>query len=245
MKSQLKDKVYRLKGGATPLSYIMSSRNSRRNPLLYFDEEKGYNRPLRYARNQKSPFEDEQDGNAIVEPIIFKDGMLVVSKNNPVLQQFLDLHPQNGIKFEEVNTERDASKELEYITNEVDALIEARNLSVDQLETVGRIVLSVDVSRMSTAELRRDVLVFARNNPDVFMRTIKDPSLQLADTVVKLFENKLLAYRNNKKDVHFNLSDNKKRIAVVPYGADPIEFLCEWFKSDEGVEILEFLEKQL
>jgi len=34
------------------------------------------NRPLRYARNQKSPFEDEQDGNVILEPIVFEDGML-------------------------------------------------------------------------------------------------------------------------------------------------------------------------
>ena len=67
------NKAYRLTRGQTPLTYMLASRNTRRRPLLYFDEASGVNRPLRYARNQKSPFEDEQDGNAVLEPIIFED----------------------------------------------------------------------------------------------------------------------------------------------------------------------------
>ena len=63
---------------------------------------------------KKSPFVDEQDGNAILEPIIFEDGFLRVSKTNQVLQEFLALSPNNGSKFEEVNKEKDAQKELEF-----------------------------------------------------------------------------------------------------------------------------------
>jgi len=96
------DKMYVLKKKNTPLSYMLASRNTRRSPLLHFDGKS--NRPLRYAVNQKSPFEDEQDGNAILEPIVFVDGALKVSKTNPVLQYFLELHPGNGQVFEEVNT---------------------------------------------------------------------------------------------------------------------------------------------
>jgi len=73
-KTQFVDKVYKLKKEAAPLSFMLPTRNSRRFPLMWFDEEKGENRALRYARNQRSPFEDEQDGNAIVEPVIFEDG---------------------------------------------------------------------------------------------------------------------------------------------------------------------------
>lgn len=245
MKFEIKDRTYKLLGSSTPLTFIIPSRHSKRNPLLYFDREKGYNRPLRYARNQRSAFEDEQDGNAIVEPIIFRDGMLFVPQNNPVLQQFLHHHPMNGSRFAEVDTSKDAQKELDAMTAEVDALIEAKSLSIEQLETVARVLLEKDPSTMTTAELRRDILVFAKRHPQVFLRTISDPSLQLMATVNKFFEQKLLAYRNNKRDVHLNLSDNKKRIAVVPFGADPIEFLCEWFKEDENIEVLEFLERQL
>ena len=32
---------------------------------MWYDEDKNVNRVLRYAVNQKTPFEDEQDGNAI------------------------------------------------------------------------------------------------------------------------------------------------------------------------------------
>ena len=52
--------------------------------------------------------------------------MLRVPKTNPVLQQFLHYHPMNGVRFEEVNTERDAQSEMENLNIEVDALIEAR-----------------------------------------------------------------------------------------------------------------------
>ena len=91
--NELVNKAYRLTRQERPLSYMLSSRHSVRSPLLYFDEEQGINRPLRYARNQKTPFEDEQDGNAIIEPVVFEDGMLVVERENQVLQQFLHYHP--------------------------------------------------------------------------------------------------------------------------------------------------------
>ena len=92
----LVDKVYKLTRNSVPLSFMLPTRNSRRYPLLWFDEEAGANRVLRYARNQRSPFEDEQDGNAVMEPIIFEDGFLRVSRTNPVLQEFLYYHPLNG-----------------------------------------------------------------------------------------------------------------------------------------------------
>ena len=88
-KEKYTNKAYRLKKDNSPLTFMLPTRNTKRYPLLWFDEETGVNRPLRYARNQKTPFEDEQDGNAIVEPIIFEDGMLYVPKNNQVLQKFL------------------------------------------------------------------------------------------------------------------------------------------------------------
>ena len=79
-KEKYTNKAYRLKKDNSPLTFMLPTRNTKRYPLLWFDEETGVNRPLRYARNQKTPFEDEQDGNAIVEPIIFEDGMLYVPK---------------------------------------------------------------------------------------------------------------------------------------------------------------------
>ena len=107
---------------------MLASRNSQRSPLLWFDEEKGINRPLRYARNQKSPFEDEQDGNAVLEPIVFEDGMLWFLKPIKYLQKFLYYHPSNGKVFEEINQAKDASRRIEYVEQGLEAQIIAKNL---------------------------------------------------------------------------------------------------------------------
>lgn len=236
------DKVYKLKRNAAPLTYMLPSRNSRRFPLLWFDEDANINRPLRYAVNQRTPFEDEQDGNAIVEPIIFEDGFLTVPKTNPVLQQFLYYHPQRDKVYIEVDNERDASVEVEKLNIEVDALIEARQLSLDQVETVGRVLFGKDISKVTTAELRRDILVYAKRDPKGFLNILKDPMLKLQAKVQLFFDKGLLSFRNKQKDVFYNTESNKKKMLTVPYGEDPMYIVASFLTSDDGIESLKLLE---
>jgi len=247
MKNTIKlvDKVYKLTRAAAPLSFMLPTRHSRRFPLLWFDEEKGENRTLRYARNQRSPFEDEQDGNVIMEPIIFEDGFLFVPKNNPVLQKFLYYHPLNGKRFEEVNEEKDASEQVSQLNFEVDALIEARKLSVEQVETIARVLLGSDTSQITTAELRRDILIYVKQDPKSFMKMINDPMLKLQSTVHLFFDKGLLGFRNNQKEVWFNTSSNKKKMLTVPFGEDPYYITTSYLQSDDGIEALKMLEKLL
>jgi len=240
----LVDKVYKLKIG-NPLSYTLASRNHPRFPLMWFDEKKNQNRPLRYAVNQKSPFEDEQDGNAIIEPIVFEDGFLSVQRTNPVLQEFLHYHPLRGIIFTEVDKEREASEEVEDLNVEVDALIEARRLTLEQIETLTRVMFGKDPSTISTAELKRDILVFAKNDPRGFLATLNDPELQFQAKVRLFFEEKLLALRNNDKEVWFNTPTNKKKMLSVPYGEDPYEMAGHFLSSDEGIDSLKMLEANI
>jgi hypothetical protein len=239
------DRIYKLKGDVAPLSYTLPSRNTRRYPLLWFDEQNNVNRPLRYAVNQKTAFEDEQDGNAIVEPVIFENGFLSVPKTNPVLQEFLYYHPLNGRTFVEVDHEKDAAKEVESLSAEVDALIQARQLSLEQLETVSRVLFGKDPSRFTTAELKRDVLVFAKKDPKGFLNVLEDPTLRLQANVHVFFENKLLTFRNGQKEVWFNTGSNKKKMVTVPYGQDPYFTVAEFLKSDEGIDALKMLENNI
>lgn len=238
------DKVYRLKIG-NPLSYTLASRNHPRFPLMWFDEKNNTNRALRYATNQKSPFEDEQDGNAIVEPIIFEDGFLRVPKNNPALQLFLYYHPLNGVIFSEVDKEKDAVAEVNDLNLEIEALIEARQLSIDQIETLTRVMFGKDPSTVSTAELRRDILVFAKNDPEEFLKILNDPELRYQAKIRTFFENKLLVLRNNDKEVWYNTGTNRKKMLSVPYGEDPYEMVAGFLQSDEGIDSLKMLEAVL
>jgi hypothetical protein len=238
------DKVYKLKTG-NPLSYTLSSRNHPRFPLMWFDEKKQQNRPLRYAVNQKSPFEDEQDGNAIIEPIVFADGFLSVPRTNPVLQEFLHYHPLNGIIFSEIDDEKEAFEEVADLDIEIDALVEARKLSLDQLETLTRVMFGKDPSTISTAELKRDILVFAKNDPRGFLTTLNDPELQYQAKIRLFFENKLLALRNNDKEIWFNTPTNKKKMASIPFGEDPYDVAGHFLSSDDGLDALKMLEANL
>jgi hypothetical protein len=235
-------KLYKLRRDVAPLSYILPSRNSHRHPLMYFDGTS--NRALRYSPNQKTPFEDEQDKNVILEPIIFEDGFLKVPKTNPVLQWFLEIHPDNGKKFEVVDNEKDAETELEVMNYEVDALIAAKQLGLNDLERIGRVILGRDVTKMSTAELKRDVLVYARRSPKEFLNTLNDPMTNMSATVALMFDKGLLGYRAGK-DVHFNLPNNKKRMLTVPYGEDRDYIVASYLQSDEGLETFKLLEPML
>ena len=236
------DKTYKLKSNATPISFTLPSKNTTRYPLLYFDEENNMNRALRYARNQKSPFEDEQDGNFLLEPIIFDDGFLRVPRTNPVLQQFLHYHPLNGYAFVEVDKTIDAAQEVEMLNFEVDALIEARQLTIEQLEVVSRVMFQRDVTNVSTAELRRDVLIYAKREPKSFLEILNDPLLKLQSNVQMFFSNNLLQFRNGQREVWYNTKTNKKKMMTVPFGEDPFETVALYLKSDEGIEVLKFLE---
>lgn len=236
------DKVFRLRGSETPLSYTLASRNHPRFPLMWYDEKNNVNRALRYASNQKSPFEDEQDGNAILEPVIFENGFLSVSKTNPALQAFLHYHPLNGKIFEEVDKEKEASEEVNDLNMEVDALIEARQLTLEQLEMMTRVIFGKDPSTISTAELKRDILVYARNEPRDFLQVLNDPELKYISKIRSFFENRLLVLRNSDKEIWFNTSTNKKKMCTVPYGIDPYDFAGQYLQSDEGLDGLKMLE---
>ena len=238
------DKVYKLLH-SSPLSFTIPSRSTRRFPLLWFDEDQNVNRPLRYAVNQKSPFEEEQDGNAIVEPIIFEDGMLRVPKNNPVLQQFLYYHPMNGTVFAEVNYEKDAQSEVEFLNEEVDALLEARSLTIEQLENVSRVLFGKDPSIVSTAELKRDVLIYAKKDPRGFLNLLNDPMLKLESNVHKYFDTKVLAFRNGNKEVWFNMPNNKRKMMNVPFGSDPYTEVALFLQTEEGLDAMKLLDKSM
>lgn len=238
------NKVYKLVNG-TPLSYSLAARNHPRFPLMWFDEKKNENRALRYAINQKSPFEDEQDGNAILEPIMFEDGFLSVPRTNPALQAFLHYHPLNGRIFVEVDDEKDAAEEVYDLDLEIDALVEARKLSLEQLETLTRVMFGKDPSTISTSELKRDMLVFAKNDPQGFLTTLNDPELQFQAKIRLMFENKLLTSRNNDKEIWFSTPSNKKKMLSVPFGENPYDMVAHFLSSDDGLDSLKMLEANL
>jgi hypothetical protein len=242
-KNQPQDMVFVLNRKNAPLSFMLNSRNTSSNPLMHWDGTQ--NRALRYAKNQKSPFEDEQDGQLVLEPIIFEDGSLFVPKTNPALQQFLMYHPGFNKTFSLLDNEKDAKEDIEVLNMEVDALIKAKELSLDMMVTIARVQLGIDVDKTSTPEIKRDVLVYARNYPEDFLMTIQDPSLKVQDTVARCFEETVLRMRNKNRDVYINLPKNKSRLLTLPVGEDRNYAVANYLKTDDGLPTLKMLESHL
>ena len=52
---EIKDRLYTLKSNKRPLVFTIPSRHTEKRSLLWFDEEKGYQRELKYATNPRGP----------------------------------------------------------------------------------------------------------------------------------------------------------------------------------------------
>jgi hypothetical protein len=243
----LKERVYLLDNDKTPVTFFIQSRSNKRKQLLFFDEEKGINRALRYSKNQRSIFEDEQDGTAVLEPIIFEDGKLGVAKNNPILQQFMDYHPDNmkngGTLFYEFDPQKVAEEKVHNLNLEVDALIAARSLDLTKMQAIARVHLNGSVDKMTSSELKHDILLFARNYPQEFLDAIDDPDLDVTNVAARAFNEGYVTFRAGK-DIHYNLKTNKKKILTVPFGENREDVFMSWLMSDEGLELYKYLEDE-
>jgi len=237
-------KTFLLKGNKAPVSFILQSRDTPTKRLLYFDEEKKKNRSLRYASNQTSPFQDEQDDNAILEPIVFEDGILQVPPTNPVLYEFLKLHPNNGEVFYEWDPEKDAEERLKNEELVLDAKIAARSLSPDKMASIIRVFTGRDTSRMSSSELKWEIMKIAEDYPEDFLESLDDPELEIDDLAHKAFKDGYMSTRNHGRDVHYNLKDNRKRAFSVPMNETPESALSAWFKTEDGQEFYMFLVRE-
>ena len=128
----VKDRLYELNLQAVPPVYILRSRQ-----LFYFDENKGYEREIKYCRNQNTVFVDEMKGPQRLGHIVFRNGQLFVEKEQRTLQEFLSkYHPESGKTYMEHNAEAIAESDIDYLEMELDALNAAASMDIDKAEAI-------------------------------------------------------------------------------------------------------------
>jgi hypothetical protein len=236
---EIKDRVYYIKGSKKPLSQMIRSAN-----IYYFDEEVGYERELKYCENQRTCFVDEMKGDQRLSHIVFRNGALHVGREKTVLQKLLSLyHPERNVMYEEWKPEVNAADEIEILELEADAILAARNMDIDMAEAILRVEKGSGVSNMSSKELRRDLLVFARNNPMLFLELASDDNVQLRNFGIKAVELGIIKLSNDQRN--FLWGSNDRKVMTVPFDEHPYTALAHWFKTDEGMEIYANIEKRL
>jgi len=235
----VEDKVYYLTNKKRPLSYMIKSTG-----IYFFDEEKRYERELKYCENQITCFIDEMKGDQRLSHIIFRNGALHVPRNKQTLQKLLSIyHPSKGILFEEYKPVQEAADEIEWLELEVDALVVAKTMEIEMAEAIMRTESGSKVSNMSSKELRRDLLIFAKRNPALFLDLAQDDNVILRNFGIKATEIGILNLSSDQRT--FTWASNGRKLLNVPFDEHPYSALASWFKTDEGMEIYTNIEKQL
>ena len=238
-KWEIKDRVYNLKGSKKPISYMLRSSN-----IYWFDEEKGYERELKYCENQRTPFVDEMKGDQRLAHIIFRNGSLYVEKEKTTLQKLLSLyHPHKDNIYSEYKPAEEAAEQIEILELEADAIVIARQMDIEMGEAILRVEKGSEVSKMSSKELKRDLLVFARNNPALFLELAADDNVQLRNFGIRAVELGIIKLSQDQRN--FLWGSNDRPVMTVPFDEHPYTALAHWFKTDEGMEIYSNIEKRL
>ena len=242
-KWEYKDRNYYLKNNKNPLTYTIPTRHSGRYPLTWFDPEVGYERELRYATNQKSIFVDEQEGPCTMKHVVFENGHLMVPKEKRNLQEFLYYHPHMNlifVEFDQVVVNEDQFDNMEF---ELAAQNMAYQMEIDKLEAILRVELGTKVNNLTTKELKRDALIFARKNPKLFMELAEDENVELRNVAIRAAEANIIKLANDNRT--FKWASNGRKLMNVPFDENPYSAMAAWFKTDEGLEVYNSIQKKL
>lgn len=234
-----KDRTYYLTGNNQPLTFRLKSKN-----IMWYDEEKGFEREIKYTVNQKTPFVDEFKGPARMEHIVFRDGVLNVPKEKVVLQQILSLyHPGLNKTYKEFDAEIVAEDELTSIELEFQALQIAMEMDIDQAEAIMRTELGSSVASLTSKELKRDLIVFTKRNPKLLIELANDDNINIRNIAIKAVEQKIISLSNDQRTFTWNSTGRK--LITVPFDENPYSALAAYFKTDEGIEVYQTVEKRL
>ena len=126
---------------------------------------------------------------------------------------------------------------------EVEALNVAVALDIDQAEAIMRVELGSKVSKMTSKEVKRDVILFAKNNPLYFLELCNDDSIELRNFGVKAVEQGVLSLSADQRV--FTYGKTKRKLITVPFDEHPYTALASWFKTDEGMEVYKAMSKKV
>ena len=95
---------------------------------------------------------------------------------------------------------------------------------------------------MSSKEIRRDLLLFARRNPELFIQLANDENVQLRNFAIKASEAGIIKLSQDQRT--FMWGTNNAKLMTVPFDENPYSAMAAFFKTDEGVEIFKSIEKK-
>jgi hypothetical protein len=201
-------------------------------------------REIKYCRNQQTVFVDEMKGPQRLGHIVFRNGKLMVEKEQVILQKFLSLyHPEKDLTYGEYNAEKIAEADIDILELQLEAMNTAKALEIDRAEAVLRTELGSDVVKMTSKELKRDLLIFAQSNPQLFLELVNDENINIRNIGIKAVEQNIIKLSDDQRT--FKWGSNGRKLMTVPFDENPYSALAAYFKTDDGIEVYQTVEKKL
>jgi hypothetical protein len=243
-KWEIKDRTYLISESEVPLTYTLQGKHTLRYPLLWFNKETGDQEEIRYATNQNSPLISEQKGQATLGHIMFLNGVLNVPKEKQNLQKLLSIyHPGLNVKYTEFDPTMEAEDDLDYLELEVEAMNAAFDMDIDVAEAIVRVEVGSRVNKMSSKEIKRDLLLMARRNPNLFLELANDDNVPLRNLAIRATESGIIRLSQDQRTFHWG--ENDRKLMTVPFDENPYSAMAAFFKTDEGIGIFKSIEKKL
>jgi len=152
-------------------------------------------------------------------------------------------HPLKDRIYQEFSAVAKAEDELDVLDLQIDALNAARSMDVDQAEAILRVELGSKVNSMSSKELRRDLLLFAKQNPALFINLANDENVMLRNFAIRASEANIIKLSQDQRT--FTWGSNGRKLMNVPFDENPFSAFAAYLKTDEGVEIYKSIDKKL
>jgi len=99
------------------------------------------------------------------------------------------------------------------------------------------------VSEMSSKEIKRDILIFAKQDAKLFIDLAKDDNVQLRNFAIKATEAGIIILADDQRT--FKWKSNGKKLMTVPFDEHPYAAMAAFFKTDEGLDVFKSIEKKL
>ena len=116
-------------------------------------------------------------------------------------------------------------------------------MDIEQAEAILRVEVGSEVSNLSTKELKRDLLLFARQNPALFINLANDENVILRNFAINAAEAGIIKLPQDQRT--FTWASNGKKLMTVPFDENPYSAMAAWFKTDEGLEVYKSIEKKV
>ena len=152
-------------------------------------------------------------------------------------------HPRQSYIYSEVDQVKEAKDDLVSIEIEMEALNTAMSIEIDQMEAILRVEQGSAVDKMSSSELKRDLYLFARENPVLFLDLVNDENVILRNLAIKATEMSVIILSQDQRT--FSWGTNNKKLMNVPFDENPYSAFAAYLKTDEGVEVYKSIQKKI